>query len=98
MTPLDVTGLRLNMLASGYRPVPVLRFDATDKGAGKRPTMDGWQKVCATADETEVRRWTNAQKQCLNTGILCGDVIGLDLDVADDALAIQIGALADAML
>lgn len=98
MSHTDVTGLRLSMLASGYRPVPVLRHDASDKGAGKRPTMDGWQKVCATADADEVRRWTGAQKNCLSTGILCGDVVGLDLDVADPALAIQVGALADAML
>jgi putative DNA primase/helicase len=96
----DLTALRIGMLAQGYRPVPVLRFDAKDKAAGKRPTMVGWETVCATADETEIRRWSEdrGQRNCLNTGMLCGSVIGLDLDIPDYALACRINALADAML
>ena len=96
---IDLTDLRLGMLAQGYRPVPVLRFDAKDKAAGKRPTLDGWETVCATADETEIRGWAhNGQRNCLNTGLLCGHVIGLDIDVPDYPLACRINALADAML
>jgi putative DNA primase/helicase len=97
---LDPTAVRLEMLAQGYRPVPVLRFDAKDKAAGKRPTLPEWQTVCEAADETEIRRWArdSGQRNCLNTGLLCGSVVGLDLDVPDEALARQINALADAML
>ena len=96
----DIAALRLGMLAQGYCPVPVLRFDAKDKAAGKRPTMVGWETVCATADEAEIRRWSvdHGQRNCLNTGLLCGHVIGLDIDVPDYALACRINALADAML
>src|SRR4051812_7902796 len=86
---LDVTTIRLGMLAHGYRPVPVLRHDARDKAAGKRPTLPRWEQVCASADEVEIRRWTQdqGQQQCTNTGLLCGDLVGLDIDVPDDALA-----------
>ena len=98
MAPADMTSLRLAMHASGYCPVPVLRHDATVKGAGKRPTMTSWQTVCATADETEIRRWHSEQRDCTNTGLLCGSAIGLDLDLPDPALAEQVNALADAML
>jgi Family of unknown function (DUF5906)/Primase C terminal 2 (PriCT-2) len=98
-TPL-LNGIRLSMLHHGYRPVPVLRHDANDEAAGKRPTLAKWEAVCATADETEIRRWASDRRQrdCTNTGILCGHLIGLDLDVSDDAVAVQVGALADAML
>jgi putative DNA primase/helicase len=98
-TAIDLTALRLGMLAQGYRPVPVLRFDAKDKAAGKRPTLIGWETICATADETEIRRWAiNGQRNCTNTGLLCGLAIGLDIDIPDYALACRINALADAML
>ncbi len=77
-----------------------MRFDATDKAAGKRPTLLKWEEVCATADEAEIRRWSvdHGQRDCLNTGLLCGHVIGLDIDVPDYPLACRINALADAML
>jgi putative DNA primase/helicase len=97
---IDLTDLRLGMLARGFHPVPVMRFDATDKAAGKRPTLLKWEEVCATADEAEIRRWSvdHGQRDCLNTGLLCGHVIGLDIDVPDYPLACRINALADAML
>ncbi len=97
---IDLTDLRLGMLARGFHPVPVMRFDATDKAAGKRPTLLKWEEVCATADEAEIRRWSvdPGQRDCLNTGLLCGHVIGLDIDVPDYPLACRINALADAML
>jgi hypothetical protein len=97
---IDLAALRLEMLAHGYHPVPVLKFDANDKAAGKRPTLVGWETVCATADEAEIRRWSedHGQRNCLNTGLLCGSVVGLDFDIPDYALACRINALADAML
>ncbi|MFC0202070.1 PriCT-2 domain-containing protein [Paracoccus rhizosphaerae] len=53
------------------------------KGAGKRPMMKGWETVCASADEAEITRWTKAQRNCTNTGLLCGALIGVDIDVLD---------------
>ncbi len=98
--PPDITALRLQMLAGGYFPVPVLRHDTAKASAGKRPTLMGWEKVCASADAAEIQRWTtdHQQRECTNTGVLCGEIVGLDLDVLDPDLAIQVQALADAML
>ena len=97
--PLDaITDLRLSLYAAGYHPVPVLRHDAPDKAAGKRPTMRAWETICATADESEIRRWGKNQRGCTNTGLLCGQIIGVDMDVPDPGLALRIEALADALL
>jgi putative DNA primase/helicase len=65
---------------------------------GKQPVMQRWRTVCAAADEAEIRRWDTAFPGCLNTGILCGPVIGTDIDVLDPALAAQVEALAAEML
>ncbi len=93
-----ITDLRLRLHAAGYHPVPVLRHDANDKAAGKRPTMRGWETICLTVDDDKIRRWAKTLKGCTNTGILCGDLIGLDLDISDPALADKIETLADTLL
>jgi hypothetical protein len=95
-----MTALRMAMHAAGYHPVPVLRHDAKDKSAGKRPTLPKWETICATADCAEITSWTTdySQRECTNTGLLCGEVIGLDIDIPDESLARQVTALADAML
>jgi putative DNA primase/helicase len=97
---LDLTSLRVKMWMQGYRPVPVLRHDAKDKSAGKRPTMPQWEIVCASAHDEVIRKWTTDRKQreCTNTGLLCGMVTGVDIDILDPDLAMQVQVLADAML
>ena len=83
----DLTDLRLTLHRNAYRPVPVLGPHVATKSAGKRPAMKSWEAVCATADETEITRWTNAQRNCTNTGLLCGNLIGIDIDVLDEGKA-----------
>ena len=85
--PEDPTDLRLALHRNGYRPVPVLGAHVAMKAAGKRPMMKGWETVCASADEGEITRWARAQRNCTNTGLLCGDLIGVDIDVLDASLA-----------
>lgn len=77
---LDVTptAIRLKLRNNGYAPVPV---------AGKRPLMDQWQLRCKDADEPEIARWSRLSLACSNTGILCGRVSGVDIDVLDAALS-----------
>jgi hypothetical protein len=29
------------------------------------------------ADEAEVRRWATAERGCTNTGLLCGELVGM---------------------
>src|SRR5690625_2627136 len=76
--PGDLSELRLALQRNGYRPIPVLGTHVAMKGAGKRPMMKGWETVCASADEAEIARWTKAQRNCTNTGLLCGELVGVD--------------------
>ncbi len=83
----DITADRLALHANGYRPVPVLGARVDAKGAGKRPVLKDWINVCAVAGETEIHAWERTLPTSSNTGILCGEVVGLDIDVPDDGLA-----------
>lgn len=96
--PEDPTDLRLTLHRNGYRPVPVLGAHVAMKAAGKRPMMKGWETVCASADEGEIARWARAQRNCTNTGLLCGDLVGVDIDVLDASLAERLRDMAIAML
>lgn len=60
--------------------------------------MKGWETVCAAADEDEVRRWASYQRNCTNAGLLCGDLVGVDIDVLDEGHAHHLTALATDML
>ncbi|KAF0170347.1 MAG: hypothetical protein FD162_3565 [Rhodobacteraceae bacterium] len=94
----DLTDLRLTLHRNAYRPVPVLGPHVATKAAGKRPVMKSWEAVCAAADEAEIARWTNAQRNCTNTGLLCGTLIGIDIDVLDAGKAVHLTTLACDML
>lgn len=93
-----LTDLRLALHRHGYRPVPVAGAHLAMKSAGKRPLMKGWETICATADEDEIARWTLAQRNCTNTGLLCGEIVGVDIDVPVETLAAEIEGLARKML
>jgi len=94
----DPTELRLQLHRHGYRPVPVLGAHVAMKAAGKRPMMKGWETVCASADEAEIARWTRAQRNCTNTGLLCGTLVGIDIDVLDHQHAHRVTCIATEML
>ncbi len=94
----DLTDLRLTLHRNAYRPVPVLGPHVATKAAGKRPAMKSWEAVCATADEAEITRWTNAQRNCTNTGLLCGTLIGIDIDVLDAGHASRLTGMVTDML
>jgi Bifunctional DNA primase/polymerase, N-terminal/Family of unknown function (DUF5906)/Primase C terminal 1 (PriCT-1) len=69
---------------NGYSPVP-LHFGQKRPCAG-----DGWQHYRFT--ETDTERFAHA-----GVGILCGKVVGLDIDVRDPKLAAELDALAEQM-
>ena len=99
MPPVSpLTTLRIGLLRQGYHPVPVSNPNPLLSTAGKAPFMKEWQKRCALADEAEVARWTTTRRGDGNTGLLCGELVGLDLDVPVSELADQVARLADAML
>lgn len=94
----DQTELRLQLHGHGYRPVPVLGAHVAMKGAGKRPMMKGWETICASADEAEITRWTRSQRNCTNTGLLCGRLVGIDIDLLDHQHAHRVTCIATEML
>ena len=89
-----LTALRLALRRNGYRPVPISGPHLSIKAAGKRPLMRGWETVCAVADEAEIERWINKYPDSTNTGLLCGTIVGIDIDVPLDDPAAVIERLA----
>ena len=62
---------RLNLLAGGYAPLPLI---------GKRPIFDDWPKrLDVTAQEIE--RWSRASPAAANTGILTRFTPVFDIDI-----------------
>ena len=89
-----LTALRHTLRCNGYRPVPISGPHLSIKAAGKRPLMRGWETVCAVADEAEIERWINKYPDSTNTGLLCGIIVGIDIDVPLDDPAAEIERLA----
>lgn len=92
-----LTSLRLMLLRNGYTPLPVVGPTAPGKSPGKRPGIDGWQAV--DVDEATVRSWRLGNvRSCINTGLRCGVLRGVDIDILDSTLAQSIREVALAML
>lgn len=91
--PDALTALRLQLHQGGYHSVPVSSPEVRGKSAGKRPLMENWAAACATATKDDVAQWSITQPNCTNTGLLCGSLVGVDIDVKDEALAADIEAL-----
>jgi hypothetical protein len=66
----DVTKRRLEILAHGYRPIPI---------NGKAPGFKDWQKTLA--DEQLIRRWEVGRRGDSNTGILTKHNPAIDIDI-----------------
>jgi predicted P-loop ATPase len=96
--PADFTATRLQMHRNGYRPVPITGPHVNTSSAGKRPTMPDWQNVCLTAEEPTIESWERRYGDCTNSGMLCGVLSGVDIDVLDAALSAAISATAIKML
>ena len=80
----DVFELRKLLWQNGYCPVAV-------KSGQKAPEGLDWTKRARmTPPEAAVKQ---PHRQSLSTGILCDDVLGFDIDVADHALADAIEAV-----
>lgn len=75
---------RLAMLRNGYHPVPV-------KTGTKAPGMGQWPVLAANATPESVAAWPADHG---STGILCGAVRGVDIDVLDAESAKAIELLA----
>jgi hypothetical protein len=90
----EVFELRQRLWRCGYRPIAVWNPDqlVNDKGEplnnpGKQP-RGRWGEDASHNPPEAVR--TAPDPRALNTGLLCGDIIGFDIDVLDQALVDQI--------
>ncbi|POR42700.1 PriCT-2 domain-containing protein [Methylobacterium sp. V23] len=91
---LSPTDLRLAIRARGFHPVPVSGPAMNVPSAGKRPMMPKWEQRCLNASLEEIRRWGISEPACTNTGLLCGLLVGPDIDVLNPELAGAIEKLA----
>ncbi|HWL69430.1 MAG TPA: AAA family ATPase [Geminicoccus sp.] len=81
-----LTTLRLTLLGQGYEPIPVVGPQAPGSSPGKRPGIRGWQ--VAPLDQEVIRAWAQgALRDCTNTGLRTGRLVGVDIDVLDETLA-----------
>ncbi len=81
----SVADIRRSLIENGYR------ITAAD---GKRPLAENWQQTVLTVDEVEdyTRRYANQT----NTGIVCTNVVGIDIDAPDhDVCAALVVALSE---
>lgn len=82
-SPITTTAQRKSLRAAGYDPIPI---------RGKRPPMNGWQKL-ARADDKEIETWPKAHPGAKSTGILTEKTPALDIDILDDAAATAVETL-----
>ena len=87
--PQQLTELRLKLQANGYHPVPVI---------GKAVKMPAWQTRCLGATSQQISNWSYSQSDCKSTGILCGQTVGVDIDVLDEELSAMLAACAARIL
>jgi Bifunctional DNA primase/polymerase, N-terminal len=80
----QVETARLNLLAGGYAPLPLI---------GKRPIFDDWPKRLDVTPQ-EIERWSRASPAAENTGILTKFTPALDIDILDPDAAAAIEVLA----
>lgn len=73
---------RLQLIENGYLPIPV---------NGKRPRISNWSKIVATA--ASVTAWERGYADHLNTGILTGQVVAVDVDAPDEGVAARLSEL-----
>jgi hypothetical protein len=80
---MNKTYLRLSLLENGFHPIPIL--DGT-----KRPALRNWNNFKHHPSENEIRQWEMNYPNASGTGILCGEVVAIDIDVLDETLVTKI--------
>ena len=91
------TEWRLRILRNGYLPIPVTSPDPQDSQSGKKPALKDWSKIHHLEAE-DIQLWEQRCPKAQNTGVICGNVIGLDIDVDDSEIVEKIKATAFRML
>lgn len=89
MSPAE---LRLRLLRNGYRPVPL-------RSGLKFPTFKNWQTIAADPTESTVAAWSSPawdveHGEHAGTGLVCGALAGVDIDIIIPALADRLESVA----
>jgi hypothetical protein len=82
-SPLDI---RLALFANGYHPV---------LARGKISDVTGWRTPVSSPEE--IASLTSSNPGYPNTGLLCGDLVGIDIDALDPETAAALLAMALAL-
>ena len=91
------TQWRLRILRNGYLPIPVTSPDPLDSQSGKKPALKYWSKIHHLEAEV-IQLWEQRYPKAQNKGVMCDNVIGLDMDVEDSEIVEKIKAAAFCML
>jgi len=97
----EITALRQQIFQNGWLPLPVTSPDYQHekvKSPGKQPFFKGWNSVSADTISVEMIVGWAAILNHTNTGLICGLLLGLDLDIPEPVLAARVAALADVFL
>jgi hypothetical protein len=76
------TAERKLLLMNGYCPIPAI---------GKRPSLKEWQNLIVS--EADIDAWQSTHPTSINTGILCGSVSAVDIDIRDPEAAAAVEAM-----
>lgn len=71
-----IAELRRQLIANGYRPVPV---------NGKKTTVGGWSSLDMQPDEVD--HYLHTYPDHTNTGLLTGELVAIDIDAPTPAMA-----------
>lgn len=90
LTPIqEATRVRLRLRDAGYTPVPA---------EGKACRLPGWTKLSGTRlSDADISGWARMAAWS-NTGILCGSVRVIDIDIDDDQLAAEVALIVGEIL
>lgn len=78
---------RLRLLAQGYLPIPVTSPDLLDRQSGKKPVLSNWANITELRPE-DIEIWASRYPGAANTGVVCGRIVAVDIDVDDENLAV----------
>ena len=93
----DATALRLQLLAHGYEPIPVVGPDYPGESPGKGVALVGWTTVEITP--ALIKSWQKGPRATdVNTGMRGGRLVIVDVDVLTPDLADELGGVATSLL
>jgi AAA domain/Primase C terminal 2 (PriCT-2)/Bifunctional DNA primase/polymerase, N-terminal len=93
----DATALRLQLLAQGYEPIPVVGPDYPGESPGKGVALVGWTTVEITP--ALIESWQKGPRATdVNTGMRGGRLVIVDVDVLMPDLADELGGVAASLL